>query len=185
MPQDSAAIRYSRVAILLHWLLAALIIANLAIGLTHEDMAREARRFWMDQHMAIGLTVLFLTLVRIGWRLCHRPPPLSEALAPWERFLARAVHSLFYIFLIGVPLLGWLIVSTGRGGDPVNIFGLFEIPALPTGPNQSAHERIEQLHELFAKIWIGLIALHILGALKHQFVDRDATLARMIPFLAR
>ncbi|MCA1748203.1 MAG: cytochrome b [Parasphingopyxis sp.] len=179
---SAAAERYARVAILLHWLIAALVVANLTIGLLHEDMARDARQFWMAQHFAIGLSVLSLSVIRLGWRIGHGFPPLSLEHAAWERILARFTHLTFYLLMIGVPLLGWLIVSTG-GGNPVSIFGLFEIPALPIGENDSVHDFAEEAHELLAKAWIGIIALHVVGALKHQLIDRDETLARMIPLL--
>lgn len=174
--------RYSSLAILLHWLIAALIVANLTIGLLHEDMAREARSFWMGQHFAIGLSVLILSVLRLGLRIGRGFPALSPNYAAWERGLARFTHLLFYALMIGVPLLGWLIVSTGNG-NPVSMFGLFEIPALPTGENDGLHDFAEEAHEILAKGWIGLIALHIAGALKHHIIDRDATLARMIPLL--
>lgn len=174
---------YSRVAIWLHWIIAALIIANITIGLLNEDMAREARRFWMGQHFAIGLSVLILSIARVGWRLANPAPPLLRDYAAWERVLARVTHTLFYLLIIGLPLLGWLAISTGRNGGSVDMWGLFSMPGLPVGADESAHKSLEQIHGLLGKVMLGLIVLHILGALKHQFLDRDSTLARMIPLL--
>lgn len=172
--------RYSRGAIVLHWALAILIVANLAIGLLHEDMPDDARRFWMGQHFAIGISVLVLTVVRLLWRLTHRTPELISTQARWERALAWAVHRLFYALMIVLPLLGWLTVSAGDGLT-VSMFGLFDVAPLPWPESEAAGEAYGEAHELLAFAMIGLIVLHVAGALKHHLVDRDATLARMLP----
>lgn len=176
----SAQARYSSIAILLHWTLAVLITINLLIGFFHENMADETRAFLMGQHFAIGLTVLFLTVVRIVWRLIHPVPPANPAHPGWERALAKTVHFLFYALLLAMPILGWLILSTGRG-NPISIFGLFEVSALPVARDEATHDLYEELHELGGWGFVGLIALHVVGALKHHIVDKDSTLGRMIP----
>lgn len=180
MPTD-ARTRYSTIAIILHWTIAALIVANLVIGRLNEGMSDAARAFWMGQHYAIGMTVLFLSMLRLLWRLIHPVPPANPAHPAWERLVAKTVHFLFYALMIAMPMIGWLIKSTGRG-DPINIFGLFDVPALPTGHSESAHQLFETLHGIGGWMFIGLIALHIVGALKHHIIDKDSTLGRMIPF---
>src|SRR4051812_5861460 len=101
---DHKAVLYSRGAIWLHWIIAGLIVVNLAIGLLHDDFARSVRPMMMGWHKSIGFLVLALTLLRIFWRLGHRPPAPDPALKPWEAGLARAVHILFYALLLALPL---------------------------------------------------------------------------------
>ena len=109
-----------------------------------------------------------------------RCPPLPSGLAKWEATLARAVHILFYVLLIGLPLGGWLANSlTGRD---IDFFGLFTIPPLPLGENDDLGGSIFDMHALGGNIFIYLIGLHILGALKHTFVDKNGGIFRMLPF---
>lgn len=173
---------YSKGAIAFHWTIAALIVVNMIIGLFHDGFG-EAKGFWMAQHKAIGLTVLILSVGRLGWRFTHRPPPPLASHAKWERMLAKVTHTLLYALMIGIPLTGWLMTSAGSG-KPVNMFGLFSIPPL-VGPDKEAAGIYSDRHEMLAFVMIGLWALHVAGALKHHFLDRDTTLSRMIPFLRR
>lgn len=174
--------RYSSVAIFLHWIIAALIIANIVIGIAHEDMAQEARRFWMGQHFAIGLAVLFLSVARLAWRFVNKAPPPLESQAKWERTLAWIIHRLFYVLMIVLPLLGWMAISSGDRPFAVSMWGLFEVAPLPIARSEEAHGAYEELHEIFAFAMIGLIVLHVAGALKHHIMDKDVTIRRMMPF---
>jgi cytochrome b561 len=175
--------RYSRVAIWLHWIIAALILVNLAIGLFHEDFAKPVRASMMFYHKAIGLSVLGLTLVRLGWRLGHRPPPYDAALKPWEVKLARATHWLFYALLIALPTSGWLLVSTGGRGT--SLFGLFAIPALPVSHGDDAHDTFDTMHGVLGYAMLALVLLHLAGALKHHFEGHRRIVGRMAPWLDR
>ncbi|MFM5916768.1 MAG: cytochrome b [Novosphingobium sp.] len=177
------ATRYARGAIVMHWIIALLIILNIAAAWVSEDMPKPDRAMIMGNHKAIGILILVLTLVRIAWRLGHKPPPLVETLAAWEAALARVTHWLFYFLMLALPLTGWAMVSAGPRGGPVSIFGLFNVPALPAGAEQGSHEMFENMHGLLGNLMVALIALHVLGALKHQFVDHDGTLRRMIPWI--
>jgi cytochrome b561 len=175
--------RYSRVAILLHWLIAVLILVNLALGLLHEDMAKPVRATMMFYHKSIGLTVLALTLVRLGWRLGHRPPPYDAAMKRWEVGLARATHWTFYLLLIALPLTGWLLVSTG--GRATSFFGLFDVPALPVSHADGPHDAFENLHTLFGYAMLLLVVLHVAGALKHQLEGHRQMFGRIQPWAYR
>lgn len=185
MSMNESAGRYSRGAIILHWLIALLIIGNVVGASVAEDMPREDAMVIMGSHKAIGILILLLTVLRIIWRLTHRPPPLAESLKAWEAALARVTHSLFYILMIAVPVAGWGLHSAFSQGKPVSIFGLFDFPALPVGSDKPTIGLFNDLHELTATAMIVLVVLHLAGALKHQFLDRDGTLARMLPFLGR
>jgi cytochrome b561 len=103
--------RYTRVAIILHWAIAAFILFNLGFGYFMEDFPPLLRGIVVPLHFSSGITVLALTLVRIAWRLTHRPPDFSWPLAPWERAAAGAIHILLYVGMLAMPLSGWAIIS--------------------------------------------------------------------------
>lgn len=186
--------RYSTIAVVLHWAIAALLVWTVLLAWQAEDLKGAAKMVPLQLHKPIGVTILLLTLARLAWRMVHRPPPLAATMKPWERRLATAVHWGFYGLMIVVPLTGWAMVSASSliTRFPIDMFGLFDWPAiqplhdLPEAARHEVHEATEEIHKLLAKAIIyGLIPLHVLGALKRQFLDRDNNLARMIPFLAR
>ena len=178
---DSTARRYSIGAMIFHWVIAIAVIVNwrLAENAEHAE-AMEDKIAIFANHKALGILILLLTLGRLAWRMTHPVPPLPSGLANWEAKLARTVHVLFYVFLIGLPLGGWL--ANSMGGNEVDMFGLFTIPPLPIGENADASKAIFGLHATGGSVFIYLIALHILGALKHTFVDKNGGIFRMLPF---
>ncbi len=187
--------RYTAVAIALHWLIAIAIILQLASGLwmtdAIDDKATQNLAFQVYQwHKSLGLTVLFLSLLRIVWRLTHRAPGLPEGMAGWERFGAKATHILFYLIMIVMPLTGWVVVSASKFGLPTLYWGLFEWPHLPfadMAPDAKAglEETFGEIHETLAYTTIALLVLHVGAALKHQIINHDNVLGRMLPFLKR
>jgi len=167
--------RYSGGAIVLHWLLALALAFQLALGFV---MPRDASGFALFQlHKSVGITILLLTLVRIGWRVAHKSPPAVEG--GLGGLLAKAVHVLLYAFMLGAPLPGWALVSTATIKMPTLLFGTVPWPHLPLGT--AINEPMEELHELLAWMGLALIVLHILGALRHQFLMKDNLLRRMGP----
>ena len=192
--------RYNRVAVALHWLIAAGLLANLGLGLwmswAIDSPTAQAHAVSAFQiHKSLGLAVLVLSLLRLAWRLLHPQPPHPAGMKLWEKFLASATHWLFYVLMIGLPLSGWLYVSAQwRGDGPFTIptlwFGLFEVPHL-FGLNDADRALRAQaaatafsVHGAMALALIVLLVLHVAAALKHQFIDRDGVLARMLPWLA-
>ncbi len=193
--------RYTAVAIVLHWAIAVAILFMIPMGLwmhessEHGDVSAQLFRAY-QLHKSIGLTVLALSLVRLGWRLMNPPPPMPEHMPGWERFVAIATHWAFYALMIGLPLTGWLYVSTGwsiHDEAPLPVathwFGLFQVPSL-FGLNQAGLDVRENTagaaltaHAYLAYTALGLAALHVLAALKHQFFDKDEVLAHMAPGL--
>ena len=172
--------RYSTGAMLFHWIIAVAVIVNWRLVETAEHASEADAGWWMGQHKALGITILLLTLGRLGWRLMHKAPPLPVNYAAWEKMLARGIHILFYVLLIGLPLGGWLAGSYfGRG---VDVFGIFALPPLPVGENPEAGKSIIGLHGTGGEIMLYMIGLHILGALKHTFIDKDGGIYRMLPF---
>jgi cytochrome b561 len=171
--------KYSKGAILLHWLIAILILGNIAGAMLTEGLPKETRGLIMGMHKSFGIAVLFLALVRIAWRLTHRPPAKPDSLATWEIWSARLVHFLFYALMILVPLSGWVWMSAG--GWPIEMFGLFTMPALPVEHSKALADTMHERHETLGLVTLGLAALHILGSLKHQFADRMPFIQRMWP----
>jgi len=172
--------RYSRVAIWLHWIIALLIVVNLLLGFFHEDFDKPVRAAMMAVHKASGLTILVLSLARLGWRLGHRPPPFDPVMKAWEVGIARLVHWLFYLLLVAMPLTGWMIVSTR--GRATSWFGLFDVAALPVAQGDDIHEFFEEVHELLAYGVLVLLALHVAGAIKHHLDGHRHLVGRMAPW---
>lgn len=172
--------RYSAIAMILHWAIAISVIVNWRIAEAAEHASKEESQAIMSNHMALGMIILVLTVLRIGWRLINPPPPLSSHLKAWEVALAKVTHSLFYILLISLPLLGWIAMSSY--GQGISIFGMFEWPALPLAQDQDAAGTVFDIHATLGTAMLVLIGLHLLGVIKHTFLDRDGNLFRMLPF---
>ncbi len=174
--------RYSLGAIVLHWLIALSIIANWIIAQVAEDAPKASHDALMGTHFALGVTVLVLSVLRIIWRITHKPPPPNPDHASWERILASVVHKLFYFLIIALPLTGYLMLQFYAGGMAVDMFGIALFPGLPVGQDKGANEVFHELHEIFATAMLVLFLLHVAGAWKHQLLDRDGTIFRMLPF---
>ncbi len=176
IPMDRTA-RYSRVAIVFHWTIAVLVIANLAIGLLHESVLSGLVSA-MGLHKSIGLTVLALTAARVAWRLAHRPPPLPADLSAIERAAAHLTHWALYALLIVMPVTGWMMVS-GAKRRALDWFGIVDVPYLPIAPDLAGvgHEA----HEVLGWLMLALVVLHVAAALRHYLILRDGVLLRMMP----
>ena len=172
---QAAQERYSAGAILLHWTIALALAFQLALGFS---MPKDERGFELFQlHKSVGITILLLSLARLAWRLTHRPPAAVEG--GFQGFLAKAVHTLLYVFMIGMPLTGWAVVSSSRIEIPTLFWGVIPWPHLPL--SSSINEAAEETHEILAWIGVALIALHVAGALRHQFLLKNGLLRRIGP----
>ncbi len=180
--------RYGNVAMALHWLIALMIIGNLCSGIWFgEFMARQdPLRFTIIQlHKSSGLTILVLSLIRLGWRLVNPIPALPPDMGPLMRFLARGTHYVFYFLIIAIPFSGWLLVSASPTGLPTMYFGLFQWPNLPffdglPRPERSGYrETLGDIHIVMAYLTLALLFLHVGAALYHQYFRRDDVLKRM------
>ncbi|MES2781289.1 MAG: cytochrome b [Pseudomonadota bacterium] len=172
--------KYSKIAILFHWVIAILIATNVLLATLADDLSRSASAVFMNPHKAIGISILVLSVARLLWRLGHRPPPLPGKVAGLQAFAGHAVHILFYVLMIAVPLTGWLMVAASDRAPPIDFFGLFTIDS-PIGKSELLSEIGHEGHELLVTPLIILIGLHVAGALKHQFIDRLPFLQRMWP----
>lgn len=171
--------RYSTSAIALHWLIALLLFFQIALGwaLEGDNSPELFARFQL--HKSVGITILLLSVARLAIRFAAPRPPAAEGPA-WAKALASIVHALFYLILIAGPLTGWLLVSTARIEVPTLIYGALPWPHLPAP--RDWHEPAEAIHGAMPWLAIGLFALHVAGALRHQWLLGKPELQRMIPF---
>ncbi|HOY78943.1 MAG TPA: cytochrome b/b6 domain-containing protein [Hyphomonadaceae bacterium] len=182
--------RYTAVAIALHWSIALLIIGMIAVGWIMEDMAGgpgSPKTAIIQIHKSIGITILLLTIARIVWRLMNPPPP-EPAMPKLQALLASSVHIFLYALMIAMPLTGWIMASAEIAQHETRFFGTVEmyvpgIAGLPAEAREGVAETMHMLHARLTWVIIGLLVLHVAGALKHQFVDKDGLLARMAPGL--
>ena len=169
--------RYGAVTKWLHWLAAIGMIALMVTGYVFMNLPRGPERgVWLAWHNASGYLTLILALAHVGWRAVN---PLADPTpgAAWENGLARGVHWMLLGFLILLPLSGWYVASTGR--RPPMVFDWFAVPRIP-GASREFHGLSEEIHGLLSHAFVVVFALHVLGGLKRQFVNRDGTIARMM-----
>ena len=173
--------KYSGLAMALHWLIAVLVIVQWRLSVGAEAApTREAGGAIMANHFALGVVIFVVVALRLAWRQVSPPPPQVPGHAPWERAFARLVHGAFYVLLLVMPVAGWIALSSF--GEPISIWGLFNVPALPVPQNEALGETIFELHGASGIALLVLAALHATAALKHTFIDKDGTLFRMLPF---
>lgn len=178
----SPASRYTAVAIALHWAMALLLVFMIWLGWSMDD--NEAM---YQLHKSVGITLLFLTLSRIGWRVLNPPPPLPTDMKPLERMASHGVHIAFYAAMLVIPLAGWLLVSISPFQVSTVLFGVIDWPHLPftaglrTGGEDLVHDVVETVHSKGAWVLIVLLGLHVAGAVKHQFGGEEGVLKRMVP----
>ena len=174
--------RYSAVAIALHWAIAFGLLFMIWLGWN-----MDGKESWFQFHKSVGITILILTVARIVWRLMNPPPPAPTDLKPWENKASHAVHIGFYALMVIMPLTGWLTVSISYDFDiPTVIFGLVSWPDIPgVGflSNEIGYAIISNIHSKLAYVLFALLALHVAGALKHEFGPEEGVLKRMLPGL--
>ncbi|WP_296493080.1 cytochrome b [Rhodoferax sp.] len=177
------AARYSSVAILLHWLLALVIVSMFGVGVYMTDLPFSPLRLKLyNWHKWAGVTFLALTVLRLLWRVTHRPPALpraiSQAMPGWQMQAYHATHHVMYVLFFAVPLMGWAYSSAA--GFPIVWFGQIPLPDLLPA-NKELAELIKPVHKWLALTLMALAGLHVAAAIKHQLIDRDGLLGRMLP----
>lgn len=179
MPSTANPTRYGAVAQSFHWLIAALVVVQFVLAYAADDLPVGVHKLaLLARHKSFGMTILMLAILRLAWRLRHRPPALPADMSPLERRLARATHAAFYVLLFAMPLSGWTMSSAKNYS--VSWFGLFTWPNL-IGKNEAAFELLKGTHDTMSVILLCIAVLHILAALKHHFWNRDEVLKRMLP----
>ncbi|WP_427963414.1 cytochrome b [Altererythrobacter sp.] len=174
MSEDT--IRYNRGAQALHWIIALLIIANLATGLLHDPLEDYVRL--MPLHKSTGITILLLSLARIAWRFTWTRPPYPDSMSAKEVALAKAVQALFYVMMVLMPVTGWITTSAGK--YPLTWFGLVDIPKFSVTRDSATYAFNHEAHEVMGFVFLALVALHVGAALRHQFLLKDGILRRMV-----
>ncbi len=180
-------LRYTRTAVVLHWLLAALIVLNLMLGLSADWLGDAWVRPVIDTHKSIGITALGLVVLRLLWRLAHSPPPFPRNYRRWETQTATAAHVVFYALMIVLPLSGWMHDSAWKdaASHPFQLFGLVPwfrldvIARMEPAAKEGMHTLLGTIHTSLGYMLLGLLVLHVGAALKHQWLDREAELQRM------
>lgn len=198
MSSTNQVMRYGGVSQFLHWTIAALVFVQLAMGkagLVDAEHPRTAAFMW---HGSLGILVLALALARILWILIRRPPGFPATMSRLGRISARTVHVSLYVLLLALPISGWLAASSE--GVSVNFFNVATVPgwhtagvthepsaeqqrmqATPEADGAEEKDAAEEIHELLGDALLVLVTVHILAALKHQFIDRDRLIQRMLP----
>lgn len=194
----NSASRYTKTAIVLHWLIAIGIFGMFALGWFMSDLPKEApkqmaydlfnwgiytwqlaegaspRTFYFNLHKSIGVTLFALIVIRILWRITHKPPALLSSYQAWERKLATGAHHLLYLLMIALPVSGVIMATYSKYG--IKWFG---IPFIKGLDNTPMREVFETVHEVIGIVVLVVLVLHIGGALKHKFIDKDETMKRM------
>ncbi len=175
---------YTNTAIGLHWIMAILIVSAFGLGLIMTDIPgfTMTKLKYYSWHKWLGVTVFLFAVIRVLWRATHPAPALDPRISKVETFLAQIVHIFLYVLIFTVPLSGYFYSLAAD--FPIVYLGLFPLPSL-IDPHPELVDILKGVHELLVYTMASLVGLHVLGALKHYLIDRDGTLARMLPFLKR
>ncbi len=172
--------RYTLTAIALHWLSALLIVAAFVLGMTMVDIPgiTPTKLKYFSWHKWLGVTVFALACLRLLWRLGHRPPPDPASMPAWQRGAAHAVHWALYGLVFAVPLSGYFYSLAA--GVPVVYLGVLPLPVL-IAPDPQLKETLQGVHYALNMAMAALVVVHLAAVIKHQWIDRDRLLARMLP----
>lgn len=175
--------RYTKPAILLHWLTVLFVIVTFPLGVYMHHLEFSPFKLQLiSYHKWIGVTILLLTVLRLAWRVLHKPPPLPETIPVWQQRAAHGLHHLIYILLLVIPVSGWLMSSAK--GVPVVYFGLVQLPDL-IGKDKELGDMLQEIHEVLNLGMLALVIAHVAAALKHQLIDKNSLMLRMSPFAQR
>ena len=178
MPLRNTADRYGLVAQALHWAVVALILVQVTLAFIAKNLPLSPAKVGvLANHKSFGITILALATIRLLWRLGN-PPPAPLPMPRWQLAASRVSHFTLYALLFAMPLTGWLMSSAAN--YPVSWFGLAQLPDL-VAPDGALKRGLIDVHHLLAKALIALALVHVAAALKHQFIDRDGLLLRMLP----
>lgn len=182
MPARNTIDRYGSVAQTLHWVVVVLLIVQFVLATIADDLPNGFEKLvTLARHKSVGMTILALAALRLAWRFFDHPPPLAS-MPRWQAVSARISHMALYALLFAMPLTGWMMSSASN--MPVSWFGLAQLPDL-VAPDPALKEALNEIHEALSKILIAFASLHVAAALKHQFLDRDGLMFRMLPWRSR
>jgi cytochrome b561 len=183
------AAKYTKIAVLLHWLIALLIICNIVLGLGSQYVPDADVRPMIDLHKSLGISVLGLAFIRFFWRFNHSPPPFPADYPKWEQNLAHTAHVALYVLIFAMPITGWIHDSawSAAASHPMLLFWVIPwfrlsfITSLDPATKEMVHTLFGRVHTALSYALYGVLGLHVLGALKHQLIDKQAELQRMLP----
>jgi cytochrome b561 len=179
MPQTARAVGYSPLGKTLHWIIAALVIAQFVVSILMPDIGpRTGPSKLVDLHLSLGILIFGVMAIRLAHRLVHTVPLEMAGSPQWERRSAMATHVLMYAILIVAPFLGW--ASASAHSVPVTLFGLFNLPDI-AAPRARWALKAGDVHTVAMWTLLALVVLHVLAALYHHFVRNDGVLRRMLP----
>jgi cytochrome b561 len=171
--------KYTGVAIAFHWVLAALIIGSFCFAVYMVDLPfSPARIKQYNWHKWAGITILLLSALRLLWRLTHQPPAHPLNVPVWQNTAATLAHWLLYILFFAIPLMGWAYSSAA--GFTVVYFGVIPLPDW-VNPDPELAKFLKMMHRYLAYSLAALVFIHIAAAVKHQWINRDGLLLRMMP----
>jgi cytochrome b561 len=174
---------YTRPAIALHWMIALIIFCSFPVGLYMVGMPLSPAKLKLySYHKWAGITVFLLAVLRVVWRMRHAAPPLPATVPAWQRHLAGATHLLLYLYVLAIPLTGWLM-SSALGFQTV-YFGVLPLPDL-LEKDKVLGEQLKFVHMYLNYTLAAFVLAHVAAALKHHLIDRDDILERMAPWLRR
>ncbi|MBI5110270.1 MAG: cytochrome b [Rhodocyclales bacterium] len=174
---------YTHTAIALHWLIAFALVGTFGLGLYMHELPLSPQKLKLySWHKWAGVTIFLFVILRLVWRLGHRPPALPVLMPAWQRLAAEATHVLLYVLMFAVPLSGWLM-SSAKGFQTV-WFGVLPLPDLLSKDTELG-DLLQQVHMILNFSMAGLVLAHLGAALKHHVLDRDDILSRMLPFLGK
>ena len=179
MPQtlQLKQLSYTRFAKLMHWLLALAILLTFSFGLYMVELPFSPQRLKQyNWHKWTGMTILILSCLRLLWRLTHRPPALPAGLPVWQRLASSGTHALMYALFFAIPLAGW--AYSCALGFPIVLYGVIELPCMLARDPELA-KTLKLVHQYLAYCLAGLVSIHVLAALQHQFILKDGLLSRM------
>jgi cytochrome b561 len=173
-------LRFTKTAMLLHWLVAALIVAAFMLGTVMVDIPglTPTKLKYFSWHKWLGVTVLALVAVRLLWRLTHAAPAYPAAMPGWQKGAAHALHGLLYLLMFAIPVSGYFYSLAA--GVPVVYLGVLPLPVL-MDPSPEWKGVLKQVHYALNMTLLAAFALHLGAALKHHFIDKDGVLKRMLP----
>lgn len=189
MERATSSTRYTLVAIALHWAVAIGIAALVMMGLAmaHLNLPPLVKFQLYQLHKSVGITVLLLAVLRLGWRLTHAAPPLPEEMPRHETLAAHVSHWLLYVLQFAVPMAGWALVSVSVLGIPTILYGTVLWPHLPILSSIANKAPVEAFfattHAWLAYALVFVIVAHTAAALRHHIIIRDDILTRMVPGL--
>jgi cytochrome b561 len=173
-------LRYTKVAVALHWLIALLIVSAFGLGVTMVDIPgiTPTKLKYFSWHKWLGVTVLGLVCVRLLWRLTHPAPAYPDSMPAWQKSASSGLHGLLYVLMFAVPVSGYFYSLAA--GVPVVYLGVLPLPVFIEA-NAVWKPILKQVHYALNMTLLAAVVLHVAAALKHLVIDRDSVFRRMLP----